>query len=217
MTGSNCNKEMNKQIHEDRNGQTLKPLPSITINSCEEERKKDGEKSTFGTTMEVEGELQNAKEAIRWATDYLLKATAQPGTVYVQVGNANRDHACWERPEDMDTPRSVFKQQIESKEEIGAQYQIVIGAIVNKTKSRSGLYMMGKDRNDNLLKVWAEGMEHANEVAQLEAEIISASLIQASLSGWNEVERTKIEKTVALLYVHPKQTNAPQPPSLVIV
>lgn len=26
-----------------------------------------------------------------------------------QVGDANKDHACWERPEDMDTPRSVFK------------------------------------------------------------------------------------------------------------
>ena len=29
--------------------------------------------------------------------------------VYLQVGDANKDHACWERPEDMDTPRSVFK------------------------------------------------------------------------------------------------------------
>ncbi|XP_022875747.1 endoglucanase 17 isoform X2 [Olea europaea var. sylvestris] len=57
----------------------------------------------------VKGELQNAKEAIRWATDYLLKATAQPDTIYVQVGDAGKDHACWERPEDMDTPRSVFK------------------------------------------------------------------------------------------------------------
>ncbi|XP_021805117.1 endoglucanase 17 [Prunus avium] len=61
----------------------------------------------FGGLMK--GELQNAKEAIRWATDYLLKATAHPGTIYVQVGDANKDHACWERPEDMDTPRSVFK------------------------------------------------------------------------------------------------------------
>lgn len=25
------------------------------------------------------------------------------------MGDANKDHACWERPEDMDTPRSVFK------------------------------------------------------------------------------------------------------------
>ncbi|CAK9148825.1 unnamed protein product [Ilex paraguariensis] len=61
----------------------------------------------FGGLMR--GELQNAKQAIRWGTDYLLKATAQPDTIYVQVGDANRDHACWERPEDMDTPRSVFK------------------------------------------------------------------------------------------------------------
>ncbi|KAF9622184.1 hypothetical protein IFM89_030042 [Coptis chinensis] len=61
----------------------------------------------FGGLMK--SELQNAKEAIRWATDYLLKATAHPGTIYVQVGDANKDHACWERPEDMDTPRSVFK------------------------------------------------------------------------------------------------------------
>lgn len=37
----------------------------------------------FGGLMK--GELQNAKEAIRWATDYLLKATAHPGTIYVQV------------------------------------------------------------------------------------------------------------------------------------
>lgn len=55
------------------------------------------------------GELGNAKEAIRWATDYLLKATAHKGTIYVQVGDPNNDHKCWERPEDMDTARTVFK------------------------------------------------------------------------------------------------------------
>lgn len=25
------------------------------------------------------------------------------------MGDANKDHACWERPEDMDTPRTVIK------------------------------------------------------------------------------------------------------------
>lgn len=29
--------------------------------------------------------------------------------LFLQVGDANKDHSCWERPEDMDTPRSVFK------------------------------------------------------------------------------------------------------------
>jgi len=31
------------------------------------------------------------------------------GCGFLQVGDAEKDHACWERPEDMDTPRSVFK------------------------------------------------------------------------------------------------------------
>ncbi|XP_057972931.1 endoglucanase 9-like [Malania oleifera] len=54
-------------------------------------------------------ELQNARAAIRWATDYLVKcATATPGKLYVGVGDPNADHRCWERPEDMDTVRSVY-------------------------------------------------------------------------------------------------------------
>ncbi|CAI9093366.1 OLC1v1028852C1 [Oldenlandia corymbosa var. corymbosa] len=63
----------------------------------------------FGSYMD--NQLQNdAKSAIRWGTDYLLKAaTATPNTLYVQVGDPNMDHRCWERPEDMDTPRNVYK------------------------------------------------------------------------------------------------------------
>nr|DAD24938.1 TPA_asm: hypothetical protein HUJ06_026402 [Nelumbo nucifera] len=54
-------------------------------------------------------ELANARAAIRWATDYLLKcATATPGKLYVGVGDPNADHKCWERPEDMDTVRTVY-------------------------------------------------------------------------------------------------------------
>ncbi|KAJ8429332.1 hypothetical protein Cgig2_026562 [Carnegiea gigantea] len=61
----------------------------------------------FGGVMQEE--LQHARQAIRWGADYLLKATQQEDSIYVQVGDATMDHACWERPEDMDTPRSVFK------------------------------------------------------------------------------------------------------------
>ncbi|XBI48344.1 hypothetical protein VPH35_112109 [Triticum aestivum] len=52
---------------------------------------------------------EEARKAVRWATDYFMKATAKPNTVYVQVGDAFKDHSCWERPEDMDTPRTVYK------------------------------------------------------------------------------------------------------------
>lgn len=62
----------------------------------------------FGDSMH--NQIDNAKAAVRWGSDYLLKAaTATPGTLYVQVGDPNADHKCWERPEDMDTPRNVYK------------------------------------------------------------------------------------------------------------
>ncbi|XP_057528171.1 endoglucanase 8-like isoform X3 [Amaranthus tricolor] len=53
-------------------------------------------------------ELQHAHDAIQWATDYFLKCTSVPGFVFVQVGDGFGDHNCWERPEDMDTPRTPF-------------------------------------------------------------------------------------------------------------
>ncbi|PIA26604.1 hypothetical protein AQUCO_09100045v1 [Aquilegia coerulea] len=63
----------------------------------------------FGKNMKTAGELNNALNSVKWATDYLLKVTAVPETVYVQVGDAFSDHNCWERPEDMDTLRTVYK------------------------------------------------------------------------------------------------------------
>ncbi|KAB2598523.1 endoglucanase 4-like [Pyrus ussuriensis x Pyrus communis] len=60
----------------------------------------------FSTTMlawsvlefgkDMSSDLPHALDAIRWATDYFLKATSIPGFVFVQ------------RPEDMDTPRTPF-------------------------------------------------------------------------------------------------------------
>ncbi|KAL6004291.1 Esterase/lipase/thioesterase [Asimina triloba] len=67
----------------------------------------------FGHSMPHQ--VENAREALRWGTDYLLKAaTATPNTLYVQVGDPNSDHRCWERPEDMDTPRNVYKVSTQS-------------------------------------------------------------------------------------------------------
>ncbi|KAF2315758.1 hypothetical protein GH714_040295 [Hevea brasiliensis] len=51
---------------------------------------------------------QRALEAIQWATDYFLKATSIPGFVFALVGDPYADHSCWERPEDMDTPRTPY-------------------------------------------------------------------------------------------------------------
>ncbi|XP_011654857.1 endoglucanase 4 [Cucumis sativus] len=60
----------------------------------------------FGKDMG--SDLPYAMDSIRWATDYLLKATSVPGFVFAQVGDPYADHFCWERPEDMDTPRTPY-------------------------------------------------------------------------------------------------------------
>ncbi|GLJ24850.1 hypothetical protein SUGI_0475320 [Cryptomeria japonica] len=63
----------------------------------------------YGKELKAAGEIQNAREAIRWGTDYFLKASATPNQLWVQLGDPQADHNCWERPEDMDTPRSLYK------------------------------------------------------------------------------------------------------------
>ena len=60
----------------------------------------------FGQLMG--SEQRNALEAIRWGTDYLLKATSVPDVVVGVVGDPHADHNCWERPKDMDTPKTTY-------------------------------------------------------------------------------------------------------------
>lgn len=62
----------------------------------------------FGRQLEAKKELTNALDAIKWGTDYLIKAHPQPNVLYGQVGD-NADHECWQRPEDMTTPRTCYK------------------------------------------------------------------------------------------------------------
>lgn len=56
----------------------------------------------------MDTDLPHALDSIRWATDYLLKSTSIPSLVFAQVGDPHADHHCWERPEDMDTPRTPY-------------------------------------------------------------------------------------------------------------
>ncbi|KAL6126983.1 hypothetical protein ACLB2K_075028 [Fragaria x ananassa] len=77
----------------------------------------------FGNLMGPE--LQHALEALRWGTDYLLKSTNEPGSVVGVVGDPNADHACWERPEDMDTPRTSY---VVTKEKPGSELSAEIAA-----------------------------------------------------------------------------------------
>ncbi|KAK9159108.1 hypothetical protein Scep_005682 [Stephania cephalantha] len=63
----------------------------------------------FNYQLKANMELQHTLEAIRWGTDYLLKAHPEPYVLYGEVGDGSSDHACWMRPEDMTTPRTTFR------------------------------------------------------------------------------------------------------------
>ncbi|XP_057540839.1 endoglucanase 11-like, partial [Amaranthus tricolor] len=55
------------------------------------------------------GEYVHALEAIKWGTDYFIKAHTHPTLLWVQVGDGYTDHYCWQRPEDMTTSRRAYK------------------------------------------------------------------------------------------------------------
>ncbi|KAF5201066.1 Endoglucanase [Thalictrum thalictroides] len=63
----------------------------------------------FANELAAKNELGNALAAVKWGTDYLIKAHPQPNVLYAQVGEGQKDHECWQRPEDMTTPRTSFK------------------------------------------------------------------------------------------------------------
>jgi hypothetical protein len=55
------------------------------------------------------GELGHALEAIKWGTDYFIKAHTKPDELWAEVGDGDTDHYCWQRPEDMTTSRQAYK------------------------------------------------------------------------------------------------------------
>ncbi|XP_020205112.1 endoglucanase 13 [Cajanus cajan] len=63
----------------------------------------------FREKLAQQKELQNALGAIRWGTDYLMKAHPQADVLYGEIGDPDSDHSCWQRPEDMTTSRASFK------------------------------------------------------------------------------------------------------------
>ncbi|KAK9668392.1 hypothetical protein RND81_13G057200 [Saponaria officinalis] len=63
----------------------------------------------YGNQISKHGELGHTLEAIKWGTDYLIKAHPEPNVLYGEVGDGNTDHYCWQRPEDMTTDRTAYR------------------------------------------------------------------------------------------------------------
>ncbi|KAH7366467.1 hypothetical protein KP509_18G079600 [Ceratopteris richardii] len=63
----------------------------------------------YGGYIGSAGQLGYALEAIKWGTDYLIKAHPEPNVLWGEVGDGDSDHYCWQRPEEMTTSRKAYK------------------------------------------------------------------------------------------------------------
>ncbi|XP_072977130.1 endoglucanase 24-like [Typha angustifolia] len=61
----------------------------------------------YGDQMKAAKQLDSALDALKWITDYLINAHPSENVLYIQVGDPDIDHKCWERPELMAEKRPV--------------------------------------------------------------------------------------------------------------
>ncbi|KAG6704884.1 hypothetical protein I3843_07G149500 [Carya illinoinensis] len=61
----------------------------------------------YGDQMESVNQSTHAKRSLKWITDYLIKAHPSENVLYIQVGDPEADHNCWDRPEVMTEERPL--------------------------------------------------------------------------------------------------------------
>ncbi|KDP46724.1 hypothetical protein JCGZ_06512 [Jatropha curcas] len=63
----------------------------------------------YGDQMDKVKQLEYAQDSLKWITDYLINAHPSPDVLYVQVGDPDLDHSCWQRPETMTEERPLLQ------------------------------------------------------------------------------------------------------------
>ncbi|XP_041016468.1 endoglucanase 2 isoform X2 [Juglans microcarpa x Juglans regia] len=61
----------------------------------------------YGDQMESVDQFTDAKRSLKWITDYLINAHPSENVLYIQVGDPEADHNCWDRPEVMTEERPL--------------------------------------------------------------------------------------------------------------
>lgn len=61
----------------------------------------------YGDQMQTVDQLKPARDSLKWITDYLINAHPSPNVLYIQVGDPDIDHKCWDRPEAMTEKRPL--------------------------------------------------------------------------------------------------------------
>ncbi|PIA55518.1 hypothetical protein AQUCO_00700072v1 [Aquilegia coerulea] len=61
----------------------------------------------YGDQMDVVKQLEPAQDSLKWITDYLINSHPSENVLYIQVGDPEADHKCWQKPESMTEARPV--------------------------------------------------------------------------------------------------------------
>lgn len=61
----------------------------------------------YGDQMDAVNQLTPAQDSLKWITDFLINAHISDNVLIVQVGDPEKDHKCWDRPEDMTETRPL--------------------------------------------------------------------------------------------------------------
>ncbi|KAJ4783796.1 Endoglucanase [Rhynchospora pubera] len=101
----------------------------------------------YGDQMAATKQLDPALDALKWITDYLINAHPSDDVLYIQVGDPDTDHKCWERPEDMTVKRPLIKiDKNNPGTEVAAETAAAMAAASLVYKSRNMQY------SDTLIK-----------------------------------------------------------------
>ncbi|XP_038716962.1 endoglucanase 10-like [Tripterygium wilfordii] len=68
----------------------------------------------YGDQMDAVKQLEPAQDSLKWITDYLINAHPSENVLYIQVGDPEADHKCWNRPEDMTEKRPLVQVNVSS-------------------------------------------------------------------------------------------------------
>ncbi|XP_020693616.1 endoglucanase 24 [Dendrobium catenatum] len=63
----------------------------------------------YGDQMSAVNQLDSALDSLKWITDYLINAHPSDSVLYIQVGDPDLDHQCWQRPEEMTEKRPLLQ------------------------------------------------------------------------------------------------------------
>ncbi|KAK4778614.1 hypothetical protein SAY86_006142 [Trapa natans] len=95
----------------------------------------------YGDQMNVVNQLEPARDSLKWITDYLVAAHPSDNVLYIQVGDPEDDHKCWDRPETMTEKRPLTMVNVSTPgTEVAAETAAALASASLVFKSEDATY-----------------------------------------------------------------------------